>query len=378
MGITFLLAPDKFKGSLDGFMFCKAVKEGISMVYPDAVYVEKPLADGGDGTLDAVAGHFKGSWVNVEVFDPLFRKINTNYLYCPEEHLAFIELSKASGYRLLRASERNCMHTTSYGTGQLIAHALEMGATQIVLGIGGSATNDGGMGIAAALGYVFYDARGRELQAVGKNLRHISHISDQKCHPKLANSTIKVACDVLAPLYGPDGAAHVYAPQKGASQEEVHALDLGLRHLANLVMDRYGLDLQKAQGAGAAGGIGGGMMAFCNASLHPGIDLVKELVHFNEALNGVDWVISGEGRLDEQTLQGKTLAGVMQSACEKGVPVAAFCGEVLLSAEQQRKWGLDYAVSILKKVGSMEQAKEDAYNNLVFAAHNFVSLLKKP
>ena len=375
--MKFVLAPDKYKGSLTGHEFCNAVESGIKKVFPDAEILKRPLADGGDGTIEVVAHYLNAHTVSLEVTDPLFRKIKADYLLSDDKETAFIEMSEASGYKLLDEAEMNCMHTTSLGTGEMIADALKKGAEHIVLGIGGSATNDGGMGMATALGYEFLDVNGATLVPVGKNLARVSQINRKAIHPKLGGANIQIACDVNNPLYGENGAAKVYGPQKGASPEEVKLLDKGLEHFAKVVQSTFGVDVQKIPGAGAAGGMGAGAVVFLDAKLTSGVDLVMQLANFDEALDNTDWIITGEGQLDGQTFSGKTIAGVIQSAQKKGVPIAAFCGSTAISIEEMQQMGLDYAVSILNQVGNLDDAKSKSYQNLELASYNFAKVLKK-
>ncbi|MBT8300702.1 MAG: glycerate kinase, partial [Maribacter sp.] len=209
--MKFVIAPDKFKGSLTGFEFCDAVEEGLRKVFVDAEILKMPLADGGDGTMEVVRHYIRGERETITVHDPLFRPIKAAYLYSEQSKIAYIEMAEASGLKLLKEEERNCMHTTSLGTGELMADALQKGAEEIILGIGGSATNDGGMGMAKALGYRFLDSSNEELQPVGSNLMKVKKIDTLNIHPKLKGVKVKVACDVTNPLYGANGAAHVYA-----------------------------------------------------------------------------------------------------------------------------------------------------------------------
>lgn len=375
--MKFVLAPDKYKGSLTGHEFCDAVESGIRKVFPEAEILKRPLADGGDGTIEVVAHYLNANTVSLHVTDPLFRKIKADYLLSDDKKTAFIEMSEASGYKVLTKAEMNCMHTTSLGTGEMILDALEKGAKNIVLGIGGSATNDGGIGMATALGYEFLDKDGRQLEPVGKNLALVHEIRSEKVHEKLKNANIQVACDVNNPLYGENGAAKVYGPQKGASSEEVEVLDKGLEHFAQIIQSTFGVDVQKIPGAGAAGGMGAGAVVFLDAKLTSGVDLVMQLANFDEALTDADWIITGEGQLDGQTFSGKTIAGVIQSAKRKGVPIAAFCGSVNVSIAEMQTMGLDYAVSILNQVGNLDDAKAKSFENLELASYNFAHLLKR-
>ncbi|NDV17176.1 glycerate kinase [Muricauda sp. TY007] len=374
--MKFILAPDKYKGSLTGREFCEIVARGIKKVFPNAEIINRPLADGGDGTIDVVADYLNASKVSVTVKDPLFREVTTQYLLSEDKQTAFIEMSEASGYKLLDTSEMNCMYTTTLGTGDMIADALEQGAKNIVLGIGGSATNDGGMGMAKALGYSFLDADGNELEPIGKHLRDVAKIDREHVNPKLSDAKIQVACDVNNPFYGQNGAAHVYGAQKGASTEEIVFLDQGLQSFAEVLQSTFDINVQKVAGAGAAGGVGGGAVAFLNAELASGVDLVMELANFDEVLQGADWVITGEGQLDGQTFSGKTINGVVQSAKKKHIPIAAFCGSIDVTIEEMQQMGLDYAVSILNQVGDLDDAKAKSAENLELASYNFANLIK--
>ncbi|WP_421823812.1 glycerate kinase [Flagellimonas oceanensis] len=374
--MKFILAPDKYKGSLTGREFCETVARGIKKVFPNSEMIHRPLADGGDGTIDVVADYLNATKVSVTVYDPLFREITTQYLLSKDKQTAFIEMSEASGYKLLQKSEMNCINTTTLGTGQMILDALEKGAKNIVLGIGGSATNDGGMGMAKALGYSFLDAKGDELEPIGKNLGMVKEIQSNRVTSKLSEAKIQVACDVNNPFYGENGAAKIYGAQKGASEEEIAFLDKGLESFASVLKSTFDVDVQDIDGAGAAGGVGGGAVVFLNAELTSGVDLVMELANFDEVLEGADWVITGEGQLDGQTFSGKTINGVVQSAKKHHVPIAAFCGSIDVSIEEMKRMGLDYAVSILNQIGSLDDAKAKTVGNLELASYNFANLLK--
>ncbi len=373
--MNFVLAPDKFKGSLTGSQFCDAVALGIQRALPQANIIRKPLADGGDGTLEVVQKYLDASTVEVSVSDPLFRPITATYLYAQEKRIAFIEMSEASGYKLLKESERNCSVTTSLGTGTLIKDALNRGAIQIILGIGGSATNDGGMGVAVALGYQFLDKDGKQLSPIGENLEKVHRIQTTHVDARLAKANVKVACDVSNPFYGPDGAAFVYAPQKGATKTDVMHLDKGLKHFAGIVQNSFETDVQEIPGAGAAGGLGGGAVVFLGASLTSGIDFIKEIANFDAAIGHADWIITGEGKLDAQTLSGKTIAGVVASAKNQDIPVAALCGLVEIPKEVLQASGILYAVGVSEGITDMDIAYRDATKNLEEAAYRFAKTL---
>lgn len=370
-----VIAPDKFKGSLSGFEYCEAVAQGLRMAIPEVEIVKKPLADGGDGTIAVVSFYTQGESVSLTAHDPLFRPLRTSYVRAAGKGVVFIEMAEISGLKLLKESERNCMHTTSLGFGELILDAIENGADELILGIGGSATNDGGMGMAQALGFRFLDAAGVALRPIGQNLSRVQHIDRAQVHPRLKEIQVKVACDVSNPFYGRDGAAHVYGSQKGASLEEIEELDGGLKNFAQVIQRTFDRDVQQIQGAGAAGGMGAGACVFLDAELVSGIDLIKDIADFDSAIQDADWIITGEGRLDTQTLSGKTIAGVLASAKMQRIPVAALCGAVTISAQEQSEFGLQYVTSIVKGASSLQDAMAASYDNLVDAAYNFGRLV---
>lgn len=321
-----LIAPDKFKGSLTALEVCKAVQNGIHKHDPGIDCIFHPLADGGEGTLDTLENSFQLEPIALTVNDPLFRPITAEYRL--KDQSAFIEMSRASGLELLTSQERNCMNTTSYGTGELISDAIKNGAKEIYLFIGGSATNDAGIGLLSALGYQFLDKSGDNIKPIGAALNDIMNIDDSYLNFDLDKINVTVVCDVTNPLFGPMGAAYIYGPQKGASAEDLEILDMGLVNFNNLVKSKYGKDLSNIEGGGAAGGIGAGAAGLLNAQLQPGIESVMNITGFKKLLKDIDLVITGEGKLDSQTLQGKVVDGVYQLADERGIPMAIICGMV--------------------------------------------------
>ncbi|WP_298421842.1 glycerate kinase [uncultured Kordia sp.] len=370
-----VLAPDKFKGALTGNEFCDAAIEAIQRVLPLAEIVRLPLADGGDGTIEILTNHLQGKLIEVTVKDPLFRSIEASYLWLESKKTAFIEMAEASGMKLLHPEEQNCLKTTTYGTGEFIVKAIEKGAETIILGIGGSATNDCGIGMAKALGYNFLDKNGQEITPIGENLVHIDQIDTSNVHPKLVSTIIQVACDVTNPLHGLQGAAHVYGPQKGASESDVKHLNEGLIHMAKLMHQQFNMDVQQIEGSGAAGGMGAGTTVFLNGKLTSGIELVKELLEFDKNIQNADWIITGEGKLDDQTFSGKTITGVITSAKKQKIPVAVFCGATDLSIEAQEKLGVHYVNAITKSPCDIQHAMAHSYENLQYAVYNFVKCL---
>jgi glycerate kinase len=374
--MRFVLAPDKFKGSLTGDEFCMAVVEGIKEILPEAKIIELPLADGGDGTIAVINFYLKGDVIELSVMDPFFRPVQATYLYSEASQTAFIEMAEASGIKLLKSHEPDCKNTSTFGTGELILDAINQGAKHIILGIGGSATNDCGMGMATALGYRFLDVKGNEIRPVGKNLSQVVTIDDSKVHPMLEHVDFKVACDVTNPLYGPNGAAHIYARQKGALKEDIAMLDKGLKDFAQILNAHFNIQTQKIKGGGAAGGMGIGTMLFLKANLKPGIELVKELAQFEEKIMNADWIITGEGQLDAQTLSGKTVLGVLTSAKKKGIPVAAFCGDISLNEESLKEMGILYSASVMDKTKDLDEAMGYGYRYLKEISMEFANRIK--
>ena len=326
----------------------ESVEKGILDVFPSCEVVKLAVADGGEGTTDALCQTLGGETVEILVEDPLGRPVKASYAVLDDGHTAVLEMSAASGLTLLAVDERNPMRTSTYGTGQLIADALARGCRKFLVGIGGSATNDGGMGMLQALGYVFTDADGNYLPGVGASLSAVCRIDDSNVLSSVRESEFIIACDVDSPLYGPEGAAYVFAPQKGADQDMVRTLDEGLRHYAEvsasylaspidyqpegadarLIEGIFISDMASMPGAGAAGGLGYAFVAFLGARLRRGVDMVLDAVGFDRLIGGADLVITGEGRIDNQTLTGKTSYGVLQHASRQNIPVVALAGLV--------------------------------------------------
>ena len=321
-----ILAFDSFKGSASSEELAEAATAGIADACPHCETVQFTLADGGEGTTAALAAAFGATSVSAATFDPLGDSITTQYAIAGDT--AIIETAAASGLTLVPEGRRNPMKTSSYGTGVLIADAIRRGCRKIILGLGGSATNDAATGILAALGYRFLDSDGHELYPCGENLTKITAIDASDTDPRLARTEFVLACDVDNPFCGKNGAAAVYAPQKGATPEQVRALDDGMRHYASLLLSLTGTDIRDIPGAGAAGGIAGGLLPFVNARIRSGIDTVLDTLGFDDALDGADLVLTGEGRIDAQSAMGKAISGIVRRAARKNVPVIALAGEV--------------------------------------------------
>ena len=342
-----VIASDSFKGSLASIEVARSIEMGILDVFPSCDIVKVAVADGGEGTMDALCQSLAGKVVRIPVEDPIGRTINASYVILEDGNTAVLEMSSASGLTLLTPAERNPMLTSTYGTGQLIDDAIGRGCRRFLVGIGGSATNDAGMGMLTALGYRFLDAEGNELPGAGASLSKVCGIDCSGVSQAVRDSEFIVACDVDSPLYGPDGAAYVFAPQKGADPDMVKALDDGLRQYADVVASYAGKipmhggpsctgetsimkDAASMPGAGAAGGLGYAFVAFFGARLQRGVDMVLDAVGFDSIIEGADLVITGEGRIDAQTLTGKTPYGVLQRASRQNIPVIALAGSVAL------------------------------------------------
>lgn len=323
-----VVACDSFKGSLSSAEVGEACAVGIRYVVPDADIRVVQVGDGGEGTADALVDGLDGRFVTCSVHDPLGLPVEARYGISGNGTTAIMEMAQASGLPLIHPAKRNPMLTSTYGTGEMIADALRRGCTTILTGIGGSATNDGGMGMLAALGVRFLDSGGRELKPCGAALEHIAAIDSSTLMPQAREARFIVACDVDNPLYGPSGAAHVFAPQKGATPRMVELLDQGLRNYARAVIEATGKDVAGMAGAGAAGGLGAAFAAFLDAKLTPGINMMLDAVRFDDIVRDADLVITGEGRLDSQTVMGKAPAGVLKVARRHNVPVVAIGGSI--------------------------------------------------
>jgi len=351
-----VIAPDKFKGTLSAKTVCKAIDAGLKKFDPQIETIHHPLADGGDGSLEILSKHLQIKGVKCPSQDPLGRPITCEYFV--SDTTAFIEIASASGLVLLSESERNAATTSTYGTGLLIKDAIEKGKREIVLFLGGSATNDAGIGIAQALGFRFFDQNNEVLDPTGENLIRIQKI--QKSTIDILNDIeFTLLVDVKNPLYGPNGAAYVYAQQKGADQEGIKRLDDGLRSFATILKNQTGKDISNLPGGGAAGGIAAGLVAMLNAQIKTGIDSIIELTNFEKELKDADLVISGEGRLDSQSLQGKVVKGVSELCKKHHKNLALFVG--ISSIDQQSAHDLSpYPVN---QIMNLAKNQKDAFEN---------------
>lgn len=355
---SILIAPDKFKGSLRASEVARAIGEGISSVLPELDILYQPMADGGDGSIDLLHELWELTAHQVEVHDPLFRPIQARYY--TSRDAAFVEMASASGLALLHETERNCLHTTSLGTGELIQDAVRRGFKRINLFIGGSATNDAAMGIASALGYTFLDKKGQLLSPIGKNLGRVNRIQGSEQATATRDLDIQIVCDVNNPFYGKNGAAHVYGPQKGADEATVEFLDAGLLHMDTVFQQSGFRSVQTLAGAGAAGGVGGGMSALFGAQLTAGIDLFIKMFDLEKKVQQADVIITGEGRLDSQSFQGKVVGGMLRLCQHYQKPLIVICGQHQLEEMEYDTATLSWVVSLLEYAPSVDEAIDQA------------------
>lgn len=343
------IAPDSFKGTLSAQEAAEEIERGLKRALPGVETILVPVADGGEGTVESMADALDGRLVEVDVHDPLGRPRKASLAISGDGSLAVLEMASASGLPLLAPDERNPLKTCTRGTGDLIKYAMDQGVKKILAGIGGSATNDAGTGMARVLGFRFLDADGKELEPGGGSLGRLASIDAGGKDPRLTRVEFEIACDVDNPLTGPKGASRVFGPQKGATPEMVEVLDQNLADFAAIVRRDLGADILEAPGAGAAGGLGGGFMAFCGGTLRSGAEMVTEAVGLKSKIKDFDLVITGEGRMDSQTAHGKTPAGVAAVARELGIPVIAICGSAGPGIQALRSIGIEAVFDALSE-----------------------------
>lgn len=373
-----VVASDSFKGSLSSLEVAEAAADGINEVLPDCKVVKVDVADGGEGTMDSLRRTLGGEKIFLTVSDPLGRPVEVSYVILDDGVTAVLEMAVSSGLPLLAQNERNPLRTSTYGTGELIADALDRGCRKFLVGIGGSATNDAGMGMLEALGVLFWDADGKLLKGCGASLEQVEGISLENVHPGLMEAEFIVACDVDAPLYGPRGAAYVFAPQKGADEAMVRRLDDGLKHFSETVSRILHQDVSGVPGAGAAGGLGGGFLAFLNARLERGIEMVLDAIDFDRLIEGASLVITGEGKVDSQTLTGKAPYGVMLRARKQGIPVVAIGGAVTLNPDDAAQAGFTEVCAVTPEGITLSEAmkKDIASLNVRNTVRNLIIKLE--
>lgn len=364
MNMKVVVAVDSFKGSMTSMEAGRAAAEGIRAAKPDAKVVVKPLADGGEGTTEALIEGLGGEKIEVTVTGPYGLPVTACYGYLKETKTAVIEMASAAGITL--SNERNTMKATTYGVGEMIEDALSRGCRDFIVGIGGSATNDGGVGMLRALGFEFLDENGEDVGNGAQALRRITQIETEKKNPLLEESFFKVACDVTNPLCGENGATFVFGPQKGVTEEQKVPIDSAMKHYAAITEQTLACDYVNAKGSGAAGGMGFAFLSYLKAELIPGIDLILDAVGMEQELKDADIVVTGEGKLDFQTAMGKAPVGVAKRAKKHGAKVIAFAGSVTPEAAACNKVGIDAFFPIVRGVTTIEEAMntENAKNNM--------------
>ena len=374
---TFLLAPDSFKESMTAEQACAAMQRGIVKALPDAQFIYVPMADGGEGTVDALVAARNGRKVELDVSGPFIQqKVQSYFGLIENDQTAVIEMALANGIHLIESSQRNPLLTSTLGTGEIIKAALELGVSKIIIGLGGSVTNDAGAGMAQALGVKFLDENGQAVQVGGGQLDQIQSIDLSQLDPRLKSTEIVIASDVNNPLCGENGASHVFAPQKGATSEMVEVLDQNLSHFANLVKQQLNLDIAHVQGTGAAGGLGFGLMAFAGATIRSGVEIVIEETGLSEKIAQADYVFTGEGGIDFQTKFGKTPFGVAQVAKRFNKPVIAFAGYVGKGIEELYDEGFTAIFGIVDGACDLQTALKNGEKNLERCCVNVVKVLK--
>ncbi|WP_312049351.1 glycerate kinase [Acinetobacter courvalinii] len=355
-----VIAPDSFKDSLSAQHVAEAIASGWQQVFPDAEIVTCPMADGGEGTIDAVLAACSGQWREQRVQGPLGESVLAKWGWLEAEKIAIIEMAQASGIQLLKPSQRNACISSTFGTGELILAALDAGAKEIILTIGGSATNDAGTGLLHALGAKFLDADHQVLPAGGLALQNLAQIDLENFDSRIQQTKFLLAADVTNPLCGPNGASHIFGPQKGASSQQVLALDQALSHFADVTAQYFGFDQRHEAGSGAAGGLGFSAKTFLKARFRPGVEVIAELNQLADKIQGADWVITGEGKLDQQTLNGKTPVGVAKIAQAANIPMIVIAGTLGQNYQTLYQHGITAAFSLTSGPSSLEQACHDA------------------
>ena len=367
-----IIAPDKFKGSLSSIEVCNSLTKGLKMNNSNLNVISCPMADGGDGSLEIINHYLDLKSVEITVNDPLFRPIKS--IYYIHEKTAYIEMSSATGLALLKKEDRNCMNTSSYGTGELIVDAIQKGVSSIYLFIGGSATNDGGIGMASALGYRFYDSSENILSPIGRNLILINRIDQSGAKFNSQEVNVKVVCDVNNTFFGKDGAAYVYAAQKGANSIEIKQLELGMINLASKLLKHDFPDIANVPRGGAAGGLGGGSIAFLGAQLISGTQNFIEITKLKKLIKDCDLVITGEGKLDMQTIHGKVISGVCKISKQFNKPIIAVCGIAEMTMSDML--GLKKVYTIIDRANSVDDSIQNVEEYLIQIGANIIDDIK--
>ncbi|MET3688634.1 glycerate kinase [Priestia megaterium] len=370
-----VIAPDSFKESLTALRVCEAVEKGIRIHFPNAEISKVPMADGGEGTVQSLVDATGGQIIQAKVTGPLGKEAEAFYGILGDGKTAVIEMAAASGLHHVPVDKRNPLITTTRGTGELILKALDHKVKHIIIGIGGSATNDGGAGMAKALGAKLLDANGIEMKEGGGSLDQLASIDLTNLDSRLAEVKVEVACDVDNPLTGETGASAIFGPQKGATPDMVKQLDRNLAHYAAVIEKKMDIHIQNVPGAGAAGGLGGGLLAFLSAELKPGVDIVIEATQLESYIKDADLVITGEGRIDGQTIYGKTPIGVAKTAKKHSVPVIAIAGSIGVGSEAVYEHGISALFSVVPGAVNLSEALEKADENIERTAKNVASVI---
>lgn len=372
-----VVAIDSFKGSLSSIEAGQAVKAGVLAAHPDANVIIKPLADGGEGTTDAFIKGLGGQRIDLTVTGPMGSPVSCYYGYLEKDKTAIIEMASASGITLVPAHQKNPLTASTRGVGEMILHALEQGCRHFIIGIGGSATNDAGIGMLKALGYSFLDEQGLDVGEGAQALGKVASIDAKNRHPLLDDCQFRIACDVTNPLCGENGATYIYGPQKGVTEAQKESLDQDMAHFADVTETTLNCAFKNYPGAGAAGGLGFAFLSYLHASLSPGVELILDAINLSDALNGADIVVTGEGQLDRQTAMGKAPVGVAKLAKAHGAKVLAFSGSVTKEAVACNQAGIDAFFPILRRIVTLEEAMDPstARSNMTASVEQVFRLL---
>ena len=372
-----VVAIDSFKGSLSSIEAGQAVKAGVLAAHPDANVIIKPLADGGEGTTDAFIEGLGGQRIDLTVTGPMGSPVSCYYGYLEKDKTAIIEMASASGITLVPAHQKNPLTASTRGVGEMILHALEKGCRHFIIGIGGSATNDAGIGMLKALGYSFLDEQGFDVGEGAQALGKVASIDAKNRHPLLDDCQFRIACDVTNPLCGENGATYIYGPQKGVTEAQKDSLDQDMTHFADVTETTLNCAYKNYPGAGAAGGLGFAFLSYLHASLSPGVELILDAINLSDALNGADIVVTGEGQLDRQTAMGKAPVGVAKLAKAHGAKVLAFSGSVTKEAVACNQAGIDAFFPILRRIVTLEEAMDPstARSNMTASVEQVFRLL---
>ncbi len=372
-----VVAIDSFKGSLSSIEAGQAVKAGVLAAHPDANVIIKPLADGGEGTTDAFIEGLGGQRIDLTVTGPMGSPVSCYYGYLEKDKTAIIEMASASGITLVPAHQKNPLTASTRGVGEMIIHALEKGCRHFIIGIGGSATNDAGIGMLKALGYSFLDEQGLDVGEGAQALGKVASIDAKNRHPLLDDCQFRIACDVTNPLCGENGATYIYGPQKGVTEAQKESLDQDMAHFADVTETTLNCAFKNYPGAGAAGGLGFAFLSYLHASLSPGVELILDAINLSDALNGADIVVTGEGQLDRQTAMGKAPVGVAKLAKAHGAKVLAFSGSVTKEAVACNQAGIDAFFPILRRIVTLEEAMDPstARSNMTASVEQVFRLL---